>query len=130
MVRLHILGICGTFMAGIALLAKEMGFKVTGSDTNVYPPMSTHLLEQGISIFEGYDNLSQFSPLPSLIIMGNTMRRGNPCVEYVLNEKIPYISGPQWLVENVLNNYHVLAIAGTHGKTTVTSLLSWILEYA
>ncbi|MES2141357.1 MAG: UDP-N-acetylmuramate:L-alanyl-gamma-D-glutamyl-meso-diaminopimelate ligase [Pseudomonadota bacterium] len=128
--RLHILGICGTFMAGIALLAKEKGFTVTGSDANAYPPMSIHLQEQDISVFEGYDNLDQFSPRPDLIIMGNTMKRGNPCVEYVLNEEIPYTSGPQWLAENVLNDRHVLAIAGTHGKTTVTSLLSWILEYA
>ncbi len=128
--RLHILGICGTFMAGIALLAKEKGFEVTGSDSNVYPPMSTHLLEQGISIFEGYDDLSQFSPPPDLTVMGNTMKRGNPCVEYVLNQGIPYISGPQWLAENILSGRHVLAVAGTHGKTTVTSLLSWILDYA
>lgn len=128
--RLHILGICGTFMSGIALLAKEKGFSITGSDANIYPPMSTHLQEQAISIFEGYDNIDQFSPLPDLVIIGNTMRRGNPSVEYVLNKGIPYISGPQWLAENVLRGRHVLAVAGTHGKTTVTSLLSWILEYA
>lgn len=128
--KLHILGICGTFMAGIASLAKEKGFAVTGSDINIYPPMSTQLQEQAISFFEGYDNLNQFSPRPDLVIMGNTMKRGNPCVEYVLNEGIPYISGPQWLAENVLNDCHVLAVAGTHGKTTVSSLLSWILEYA
>jgi UDP-N-acetylmuramate: L-alanyl-gamma-D-glutamyl-meso-diaminopimelate ligase len=128
--RLHILGICGTFMAGIAVLAKEKGFEVTGSDINVYPPMSTHLQEQGISIFEGYDDLSQFSHHPDLIVMGNTMKRGNPCVEHALNKGFPYISGPQWLAENVLQGRHVLAVAGTHGKTTVTSLLSWILEYA
>lgn len=128
--RLHILGICGTFMAGVALLAKEKGFTVTGSDANVYPPMSTHLQEQGISIFEGYEDLNQFSPLPDIVIMGNSMKRGNPCVEYVLNKEIPYISGPQWLAENVLQGRHVLAVAGTHGKTTVTSLLSWIADSA
>jgi UDP-N-acetylmuramate: L-alanyl-gamma-D-glutamyl-meso-diaminopimelate ligase len=127
--RIHILGICGTFMAGIALLAKEKGFIVSGSDVNVYPPMSSHLLEHGITIFEGYDDLKQFCPVPHLIIMGNTMKRGNPCVEYVLNKSFPYISGPQWLAENVLNNRYVLAVSGTHGKTTITSLLSWILEY-
>jgi UDP-N-acetylmuramate: L-alanyl-gamma-D-glutamyl-meso-diaminopimelate ligase len=127
--RLHILGICGTFMAGIALLAKEKGFAVTGSDVNIYPPMSTHLQEQGISLFEGYEDLGQLIPHPDWVIMGNTMKRGNPCVEYVLNQGIPYISGPQWLTENVLYNRHVLAVAGTHGKTTVTSLLSWILDY-
>lgn len=116
-------------MAGIASLAKEKGFAVTGSDVNIYPPMSTQLREQVIPFFEGYDNLNQFFPRPDLVIMGNTMKRGNPCVEYVLNEKIPYISGPQWLAENVLNDRHILAVAGTHGKTTVSSLLSWILEY-
>ncbi len=128
--RLHILGICGTFMAGIALLAKEKGHVVTGSDTNVYPPMSSHLLKQGIPIFDGYDDLSQFFSHPQLVIIGNTMKRGNPCVEYVLNKGLAYISGPQWLAENILNGRHVLAVAGTHGKTTVTSLLSWIMQYA
>jgi UDP-N-acetylmuramate: L-alanyl-gamma-D-glutamyl-meso-diaminopimelate ligase len=128
--QLHILGICGTFMAGIALLAKEMGWVVTGSDTHVYPPMSSHLQEQGIAIFEGYDDLSQFSPQPQWVVIGNAMKRGNPCVEYVLDKGLAYISGPQWLAENVLSGRHVLAVAGTHGKTTVTSLLSWIAEYA
>lgn len=128
--QLHILGICGTFMAGIALLAKEKGFAVTGSDVNVYPPMSTHLLEQDIPVFEGYDNLSQLFPHPDLVIMGNTMKRGNPCVEYVLNNGISYTSGPQWLADHILPGRHVLAVAGTHGKTTVTSQLSWILHDA
>jgi UDP-N-acetylmuramate: L-alanyl-gamma-D-glutamyl-meso-diaminopimelate ligase len=128
--RLHILGICGTFMAGVAVLAGEKGFVVSGSDANVYPPMSSYLSEQGISIFEGYDDLKQFSPRPDLVVMGNTMKRGNPCVEYVLNKGIRYISGPQWLAETILQGRHVLAVAGTHGKTTVTSLLSWILDYA
>lgn len=127
--RLHILGICGTFMAGIALLAKQKKLKITGSDANIYPPMSYHLAEHGITVFEGYHE-KQLSPHPDLVIMGNTMKRGNPCVEYVLNQGIPYISGPQWLAEHVLKNRHVLAVAGTHGKTTLSSLLSWILEYA
>lgn len=127
--RLHILGICGTFMAGIAIIAKQKNFAVTGSDANIYPPMSTHLTEHKIPVFEGFDE-KNLLPHPDLVIMGNTMTRGNPCVEYVLNENIPYISGPQWLAENVLHKYHVLAVSGTHGKTTVSSLLSWILEYA
>ena len=127
--RLHILGICGTFMAGIALIAKQKNFTVTGSDINIYPPMSTHLAEHRIPVFEGY-NEKNLLPHPDLVIMGNTMTRGNPCVEYVLNQNIPYISGPQWLAENVLHKYHVLAVSGTHGKTTVSSFLSWILEYA
>lgn len=127
--RLHILGICGTFMGGIALIAKQKNFKVTGSDINIYPPMSTHLSEHEISVFEGYDE-KNLRPNPDLVIMGNTMTRGNPCVEYVLNQNIPYTSGPQWLAENVLHKYHVLAVSGTHGKTTVSSLLTWILEFA
>lgn len=127
--RLHILGICGTFMAGIALIAKQKKIDVTGSDKNIYPPMSTHLAEHQIPVFEGY-NKKNLLPHPDLVIMGNAMTRGNACVEYVLNQNIPYISGPQWLAENVLNNYHVLAVSGTHGKTTVSSLLSWVLEYA
>lgn len=127
--RLHILGICGTFMTGIALIAKQKKIDVTGSDKNIYPPMSTHLAEHRIPVFEGY-NKKNLLPHPDLVIMGNAMTRGNACVEYVLNQNIPYISGPQWLAENVLNHYHVLAVSGTHGKTTVSSLLSWILEYA
>ncbi len=127
--RLHILGICGTFMAGIALIAKQKNLEVTGSDANIYPPMSIHLAEHKIPVFEGYDE-KNLSPHPDLVIMGNTMTRGNSCVEYVLNQNIPYISGPQWLAENVLSKYHVLAVSGTHGKTTVSGLLSWILEYA
>ena len=127
--RLHILGICGTFMAGIALIAKQKNLEVTGSDANIYPPMSIHLSEHKIPVFEGYDE-KNLLPHPDLVIMGNAMTRGNPCVEYVLNKNIPYLSGPQWLAENVLRKYHVLAVSGTHGKTTVSSLLSWILEYA
>ncbi len=127
--RLHILGICGTFMAGIAFIAKQKNLEVTGSDANIYPPMSNHLAEHKIQVFKAYDE-KNLLPHPDLVIMGNTMTRGNPCVEYVLNQNIPYISGPQWLAENVLHKYHVLAVSGTHGKTTVSSLLSWILEFA
>lgn len=127
--HIHILGICGTFMAGIAILAKEQGHHVTGSDLNVYPPMSTQLIAQGIKLHAGYD-IDQFSPTPDLIIVGNAMKRGNPAVEYMLNTNLPYISGPQWLAENILQNRWVLAVAGTHGKTTTTSMLAWILEYA
>jgi UDP-N-acetylmuramate: L-alanyl-gamma-D-glutamyl-meso-diaminopimelate ligase len=127
--HIHILGICGTFMGGIAAIAKAMGHKVTGSDANVYPPMSTQLEELGIALTQGYD-VSQFEPAPDLVIIGNAMSRGNPAVEYVLNTNLPYTSGPQWLAEHVLQSRWVLAIAGTHGKTTTTSMLAWILEYA
>lgn len=127
--RLHILGICGTFMSGIAILAKQSGHEVTGSDMNVYPPMSTQLREQGIELVEGY-NATQIDPTVDCVIVGNVIRRGNPAMEYVLANQIPYMSGPQWLSENILKNRWVLAIAGTHGKTTTTSLLTWILEVA
>lgn len=127
--HIHILGICGTFMGGIAAIAKAMGHKVTGSDANVYPPMSTQLEELGIALTQGYD-ASQFEPAPDLVIIGNAMSRGNPAVEYVLNTNLPYTSGPQWLAEHVLQSRWVLAVAGTHGKTTTTSMLAWILEYA
>jgi UDP-N-acetylmuramate: L-alanyl-gamma-D-glutamyl-meso-diaminopimelate ligase len=127
--HIHILGICGTFMGGIAAIAKAMGHKVTGSDTNVYPPMSTQLEELGIELTQGYD-ASQFEPTPDLVIIGNAMSRGNPAVEYVLNTNLPYTSGPQWLAEHVLQSRWVLAVSGTHGKTTTTSMLAWILEYA
>lgn len=127
--HLHILGICGTFMAGIAVLAKQQGHHVTGSDANVYPPMSTQLQQQGIVLHEGYE-VSHLKPTPDLIIVGNAMKRGNPAVEYILDQHLPYISGPQWLAENVLRDRWVLAVAGTHGKTTTTSMLAWILEYA
>lgn len=127
--HLHILGICGTFMGGIAAIAKSLGHKVTGSDANVYPPMSTQLAELGIELTQGYDP-SQLEPAPDLVIIGNAMSRGNPCVEYVLNRNIPYTSGPQWLAEHVLQDRWVLAVSGTHGKTTTTSMLAWILEYA
>ena len=127
--HIHILGICGTFMGGIAAIAKAMGHKVTGSDANVYPPMSTQLEELGIQLTQGYD-ASQFAPAPDLVIIGNAMSRGNPAVEYVLNTNLPYTSGPQWLAEHVLQSRWVLAVSGTHGKTTTTSMLAWILEYA
>jgi UDP-N-acetylmuramate: L-alanyl-gamma-D-glutamyl-meso-diaminopimelate ligase len=125
--KIHILGICGTFMGGIALLARELGHEVSGSDANVYPPMSTQLMEQGITLIEGYE-LSQLEPAPDLVIIGNAMTRGNPCVEHILNHGLHYTSGPQWLSENVLQGRHVLAVSGTHGKTTATSMLAWTLE--
>lgn len=125
--HIHILGICGTFMAGIALIARSLGHKVTGSDKNVYPPMSTLLEKEHIQIIEGYDP-SQLTPEPDLVIIGNAMSRGNPCVEHLLNHNIPYISAPQWLHDNVLKNRWVIAVAGTHGKTTTAGMVNWILE--
>ncbi|MFT6986405.1 MAG: UDP-N-acetylmuramate: L-alanyl-gamma-D-glutamyl-meso-diaminopimelate ligase [Psychromonas sp.] len=127
--HIHILGICGTFMGGVAILAKSLGYKVTGSDTNVYPPMSTQLEEQGIELIQGFDP-SQLDLNPDLVVIGNAMSRGNPCVEAILDKQIPYISGPQWLLEHVLKDRWVLAVAGTHGKTSTSSMLAWILEYA
>ncbi len=129
MQHVHILGICGTFMGSIAQLAKAMGLRVTGSDEHVYPPMSTQLEAAGIEIFEGFTEQS-LEAKPDLVIVGNVVSRGNPAMEYVLNRHIPYISGPQWLFENVLKNKWVLAVSGTHGKTTTTSMLAWILDYA
>ena len=125
--HIHILGICGTFMGGIAALAKAAGHRVTGSDANVYPPMSTQLEALGIEIFEGYDP-AHLDPVPDCVVIGNVMSRGNPAVEHVLNRRIPYTSGPQWLFEHVLRGRWVLGVAGTHGKTTTSSLLAWILE--
>jgi len=127
--HIHILGICGTFMGGVAILAKSLGYKVTGSDKNVYPPMSTQLEEQGIELIQGF-NPSQLDCKPDLVVIGNAMSRGNPCVEAVLDKQLPYISGPQWLLEHVLKDRWVLAVAGTHGKTSTSSMLAWILEYA
>ncbi|MFT4941555.1 MAG: UDP-N-acetylmuramate: L-alanyl-gamma-D-glutamyl-meso-diaminopimelate ligase [Paraglaciecola sp.] len=127
--HLHILGICGTFMGGIAAIAKAMGHQVTGSDSNVYPPMSTQLQELGIELTQGYD-VSQFTPQPDIVVIGNALSRGNSAVEYVLDRNIPYTSGPQWLLENVLKDRWVLAVAGTHGKTSTASMLAWILEQA
>lgn len=127
--HIHILGICGTFMGGLALLARELGHQVSSSDENVYPPMSTQLEEQGIVLMEGYDP-AHLDPAPDLVIVGNAMSRGNPAVEYVLEKGIDYTSGPQWLGQAVLKDRWVLAISGTHGKTTTTAMLSWILEDA
>lgn len=127
--HIHILGICGTFMGGIALLARERGFRVTGSDVNVYPPMSTQLEAAGIELMEGF-SAEHLQPAPDCVVVGNALSRGNPAVEYMLNARIPYTSGPQWLAENILQDKWVLAVSGTHGKTTTSSLLAWLLEYA
>lgn len=127
--HIHILGICGTFMGGIAVLAKAAGHKVTGCDANVYPPMSTQLEAQGVELIEGFDP-SQTALNPDIYVIGNVVSRGNPLMEEILNRGLPYISGPQWLAENVLQGKWVLAVAGTHGKTTTSSMLAWILEYA
>ena len=127
--HIHILGICGTFMGGIALLAREQGVQVSGSDANVYPPMSTQLSEQGITLCEGYDP-AHLEPPPDCVVIGNAMSRGNAAVEHVLNGNLVYTSGPQWLAENVLQDRWVLAVAGTHGKTSTASILAWILEFA
>lgn len=126
--HLHILGICGTFMGGIAQLAQAMGHRVTGSDANVYPPMSTQLEASGITLYQGYDT-AQFSPEPDIVVIGNALSRGNPAVEYVLERGLRYTSGPQWLAEHILHDRWVLAVSGTHGKTTTSSMLAWILEY-
>ncbi len=125
--RIHILGICGTFMAGIATLAKQAGHEVSGSDQNVYPPMSTQLESQGITLLNGYDP-AHLDANVDYVIVGNVIRRGNPAMEYILDNKIPYISGPQWLAEHLLKKRWVLAVSGTHGKTTTTSMLAWLLE--
>ncbi len=127
--HIHILGICGTFMGGIALLARELGYRVTGSDASVYPPMSTQLRAAGIDLMEGYLP-EHLQPRPDCVVVGNAMTRGNPLVEYLLNSGLPYTSGPQWLAEHVLQGKWVLAVSGTHGKTTTSSMLAWILEFA
>ncbi len=127
--KIHILGICGTFMGGIALLAKQAGHEVSGCDANVYPPMSNQLQEQGIVLCEGFfardipDDVDE-------VVIGNALSRGNEAVEYVLNKNISYSSGPEWLAKHVLKERWVLAVAGTHGKTTTASMLAWILQYA
>lgn len=128
--HIHILGICGTFMAGVALLARAAGHAVSGCDAGVYPPMSTQLADAGIALREGYDpeQLAEFKP--DMIVVGNVMSRGRPLVEAMLDRALPYTSGPAWLAEHVLRDRHVLAVAGTHGKTTTSSLLAWILEAA
>lgn len=150
--HIHILGICGTFMGGIAVLAKSAGHRVTGCDANVYPPMSTQLEAQGIELIEGFDP-AQTKLAPDIYVIGNVVARGNALMEEILNQGLPYISGPQWLAENILHPQNVsadthapsgalrgsqnvlqgkwvLAVAGTHGKTTTSSMLAWILEYA
>ena len=127
--HLHILGICGTFMGSLALLARDLGHKVTGSDANVYPPMSTQLENAGIELMQGYDR-SHLQPHPDLVIVGNAMKRGIDAVEYMLNAGLPYISGPQFLADHVLQGKHVLGVAGTHGKTTTTTMLAWVLDQA
>ncbi len=124
--HVHILGICGTFMGSLALLAKAMGYRVTGSDQNIYPPMSEQLDRLEIEVFEGYSS-SQLSPKPDLVIVGNAMSRGNECVEHILEMQIPFISGPQWINENLLRDKFVFAVSGTHGKTSTASMLVHIL---
>ena len=126
--HIHILGICGTFMGGIAVLAKQAGHHVTGCDANVYPPMSTQLEAQGIELIEGFSP-DQTQLNPDIYVIGNVVTRGNPLMEAILNQGLPYISGPQWLAENVLQGKWVMAVAGTHGKTTTSSMLAWVLEY-
>jgi len=127
--HIHILGICGTFMGGIALIARAQGHQVSGSDANVYPPMSTQLEQAGIELMEGFEP-GHLDPAPDMVVVGNAMSRGNPAVEYMLERGLRYTSGPQWLAEHVLHERWVLAVAGTHGKTTTSSMLAWILEDA
>lgn len=128
--HIHILGICGTFMAGIAVLAKQQGHQVSGSDENVYPPMSIQLEQQGIVLHQGYDPQQCFAVKPDQVVVGNAMKRGNPAIEYMLDHNLPYISGPEWLAQHILQDRWVLAVAGTHGKTSTSSMLTWILDYA
>ena len=127
--KLHILGICGTFMGGLARIARQAGFEVEGSDTGVYPPMSDQLREQGIRLCEAY-RAEHLEPPPDLVVVGNALSRGNPAVEAMLDAGMRYTSGPQWLEEQVLTGRWVLAVAGTHGKTSTASMLAWILEHA
>ncbi|WP_066804783.1 UDP-N-acetylmuramate:L-alanyl-gamma-D-glutamyl-meso-diaminopimelate ligase [Moraxella oblonga] len=127
--HIHFLGICGTFMGSLALIARELGHTVTGSDTAIYPPMSTQLERAGVEIWEGY-LASHLDPAPDLVVVGNVCKRGMEAVEYMLDKRLRYTSGPQFLSEHVLQSRHVLAVAGTHGKTTTTTMLAWILQYA
>jgi UDP-N-acetylmuramate: L-alanyl-gamma-D-glutamyl-meso-diaminopimelate ligase len=127
--HLHILGICGTFMGGIALLARAAGHRVTGCDANVYPPMSDQLAAQGIELIEGW-NADQVALGPDVFVIGNVVTRGNPLMEAILDRGLPYVSGPQWLRDNVLAGRWVVAVAGTHGKTTVSAMIAWMLEHA
>lgn len=128
--RIHILGICGTFMGSLAVLAKQLGHEVSGSDQNVYPPMSTQLQAQGIVLCNGYDPAHILANKPDVVVIGNTCSRGNAAVEFVLDQGLAFTSGPAWLAEHVLRGRWVIGVAGTHGKTTTTSMVSWILEYA
>ncbi|HEX3124499.1 MAG TPA: UDP-N-acetylmuramate:L-alanyl-gamma-D-glutamyl-meso-diaminopimelate ligase [Rhodanobacteraceae bacterium] len=125
--KLHILGICGTFMGGVAVLARELGHCVEGSDQNIYPPMSTQLEQLGIALKPGY-SAANLTPPADLVIVGNAMSRGNAAIEHMLDARLPYVSGPQWIGDNVLASSRVFAVAGTHGKTTTTAMLAWILE--
>ncbi|MGH8474000.1 MAG: Mur ligase domain-containing protein, partial [Gammaproteobacteria bacterium] len=127
--KIHILGVCGTFMGGIARIARELGHEVAGSDQGVYPPMSTQLEQSGVTLTDGY-HASSLDPAPDLVVVGNALSRGNACIEYLLNEGLTYRSGPQWLAEQVLQDRWVLAVSGTHGKTTTASMLAWILDDA
>jgi UDP-N-acetylmuramate: L-alanyl-gamma-D-glutamyl-meso-diaminopimelate ligase len=127
--HLHVLGICGTFMGGLAAIAREAGFRVTGCDANVYPPMSEQLKALGIELIEGYGK-EQMALAPDVWVVGNVVARGNPLMEAILDSGARYVSGPQWLAEQVLRGRHVLAVAGTHGKTATASMLAWILEHA
>jgi len=127
--HVHILGIGGTFMGGLAAIAKAAGFRVTGADLNVYPPMSTQLDALGIEFVQGY-GADQLDLRPDIVVVGNALSRGSPVIEAMLDRGMAYTSGPQWLAEQVLRDRHVLAVAGTHGKTTTSSMLAWILEHA
>ena len=127
--HIHILGICGTFMGGIAAIAKQSGFRVTGCDANVYPPMSTQLEAQGIELIAGFGT-EQLALNPDIYVIGNVVTRGNPLMEEILNRNLPYVSGPQWLADTLLRDKWVLGVAGTHGKTTTSSMLAWVLEHA
>jgi UDP-N-acetylmuramate: L-alanyl-gamma-D-glutamyl-meso-diaminopimelate ligase len=127
--HLHILGICGTFMGGLAALARQAGHRVTGCDANVYPPMSDQLRALDIELIEGWSP-DQLGLAPDLFVVGNVVSRGNELIEAILDAETPYASGPQWLAEHILPRRHVLAVAGTHGKTTTAAMLAWILERA
>ncbi|MDO8351039.1 MAG: UDP-N-acetylmuramate:L-alanyl-gamma-D-glutamyl-meso-diaminopimelate ligase [Gallionella sp.] len=127
--HIHILGICGTFMGGIAAIAKQAGYRVTGCDANVYPPMSTQLEAQGIELITGF-GIEQLELNPDIYVIGNVVTRGNPLMEEILGRNLPYASGPQWLSDTLLRDKWVLGVAGTHGKTTTASMLAWILEHA
>ena len=124
--RVHILGICGTFMGGLALLGKEKGIEITGCDNNIYPPMSDHLKDMGIEIIQGYE--ASKLPEADYFVIGNSISRGNPALEYLLSNKANLISGPEWLYKSILKDKKVIAVSGTHGKTSTTAMISWIFE--